>query len=183
MLVFNKLRRRHYKNRWDILKSSPKPSSKQHPKSQRTVPGVSKGCCLEAFKYSRTSKKHSFVTPGSSFLIISLTPQMVFTFFLLPRNPLVPPGSTLPKPPISRSVPRLDTPQRMSLQQLQAIGFLYVLGMCLGTLFNQILQIFVGFLRTFQVLGLVFFDLRYLFVSRRRYLKGCILEVHQAVLL
>ena len=28
------------------------------------VPGVSKGCCLEAFKFLRASKKHSFVSPG-----------------------------------------------------------------------------------------------------------------------
>ena len=28
-------------------------------------PGVSKGCCLEVFKYLRVSKKHSFVTPGT----------------------------------------------------------------------------------------------------------------------
>ena len=29
-----------------------------------SVLGLSKGCCLEVFKYSRASKKHSFVTPG-----------------------------------------------------------------------------------------------------------------------
>ena len=28
------------------------------------MPGGSKGCCLEVFKYLRASKKHSFVTPG-----------------------------------------------------------------------------------------------------------------------
>ena len=28
------------------------------------IPGVSKGCCLEVFKYLRVSKKHSFLTPG-----------------------------------------------------------------------------------------------------------------------
>ena len=32
-----------------------------------TVPGVSKGFCLEVFKYLKASKKHSFVTPGSFF--------------------------------------------------------------------------------------------------------------------
>ena len=31
------------------------------------IPGVSKGCCLEVVKYLRASKKHSFVTPGTSF--------------------------------------------------------------------------------------------------------------------
>ena len=31
-------------------------------------PGVSKGCCLEV-KYSRTSKKHSFVTPGKGMFL------------------------------------------------------------------------------------------------------------------
>ena len=28
------------------------------------LPGVTKGCFLEVFKYSKASKKHSFVTPG-----------------------------------------------------------------------------------------------------------------------
>ena len=46
------------------------------------VPGVSKGCCMEVFKYLRASKKHSFVTPGSGasssdlrlFLLVELVP-------------------------------------------------------------------------------------------------------------
>ena len=34
------------------------------------IAGVSKGCCLEVFQYSRASKKHgTFVTPGSLFLL------------------------------------------------------------------------------------------------------------------
>ena len=32
-------------------------------------PGLSKGCCLEVFKYLRASKKHSFVTPGIDFIV------------------------------------------------------------------------------------------------------------------
>ena len=34
------------------------------------VPGVSKGCFLEVFKYLGASKKHSFVTPGISFYFL-----------------------------------------------------------------------------------------------------------------
>ena len=34
----------------------------KHKKNQ--LPGVTKGCFLEVFKYSKASKKHSFVTPG-----------------------------------------------------------------------------------------------------------------------
>ena len=35
------------------------------------IPGVSKGC-LEVFKYLRSSKKHSFVTPGLFFFVFIL---------------------------------------------------------------------------------------------------------------
>ena len=36
------------------------------------VPGVSKGCCLEVFKYLRASQKHgTFVTPGSCLVLRS----------------------------------------------------------------------------------------------------------------
>ena len=36
--------------------------------TKQSVPGVSKGCFLEVFKYLRASKTHSFVTPGSEIL-------------------------------------------------------------------------------------------------------------------
>ena len=40
---------------------------KGHPGKNMVLPGVSKGCCFEVFKYSRASKRHSFVTPGTAF--------------------------------------------------------------------------------------------------------------------
>ena len=48
---------------------------------------VSKGCCLEVFKYLRASKKHSFVTPGWGFwtLLVLLFWRFFFIFGLTKR--------------------------------------------------------------------------------------------------
>ena len=53
-------------------------------------PGVSKGCCLEVFKYIRASKKHSFVTPGCFFFDwgSSCLLCLVFTGFSFFKAPL-----------------------------------------------------------------------------------------------
>ena len=39
---------------------------------KKPKPGVSKGCCLEVSKYSRASKKDSFVAPGMLLFLLEL---------------------------------------------------------------------------------------------------------------
>ena len=58
-------RRKRHPGRTSKHSATPNPS----PKNEKENSGVSKGCCLEVFKYLRVSKKHSFVTPGLVFLL------------------------------------------------------------------------------------------------------------------